>query len=195
MPKVVAYYAADRALTMAMQPAPMNFPAGEVTGDLMPHNSSNAAWNWRITMSAQDAPLYDIDKEPVGWGTRRGSETSEVIYERRSSNNRKALMDEVVFARREKDIFGKLFSALFSSPYASKMPSFQLYNNIDRLNFGQNYVDNSNVEAVAAKLHSYAAQGEVLAHNVIKANERGGRFNSPNVENLLGSVRNRRGKK
>jgi len=195
LPKVFLYYAADFALTQAMRPAPSNYSNGQYSGDLMPHNSSNAAWNWRISFSGPSAPLYDINKSPVGFGIAELIDGT-MAYEKRSSNdfNTKNMIEVTILTRREIDIQEKLFPKLFRTPYSLKTPSFILYNSIDQLNFGKNYARNANVARVTELLLSYANEGEVLATAVIKSHERSGLFGRPNVEGLLVEVTARSGR-
>lgn len=188
MPKTVLYFAADYALTMVMMPDNKNYSAGEVSGKLMPHNTSNAAWNWRVSFSGPQKPLYAIDKPPVA-GLYEGpiNDDNPKGYTKRSTYSYETALN-VITERRELDIQRKLYSKLFGKIYA-KIPKVTIYNTIDQLNFGKNYVDNSNVKAASEQLNTYANIGIRKAYNLLRGFERGGLFNStPNVEGLLAAL-------
>lgn len=185
MPKVVALYAADAALAGVMRPAGRNFPLAEngratVSGSLMPHNSSNAAWNWRITFEGEDSPIYDKGKSPVGDS-----------YEYRSNLNMPEMYG-VISRRRELDVNRKLYGKLFSSVNAP-MPKFKIYNNIDKLGFGQTYVERSNVEAASAELKSYATGGAIMSYGLLKEFMRSGTKGIPSPDALLKSLKTSQG--
>lgn len=180
IPKTIAIYAADAAIAGVMRPADKNFPLGPngeatVTGKLMPHNSSNAAWNWRVTFSGEEAPLYAKGKGHIG----------EAFEYRSDDFFRDA--EATVAERRISDINKKLYNKLFSSPNA-KFPKFTIYNNIDRLNIS-NYVDRSNVSAAANELVSYSMTGSHMGYVIAKNFMRSGKFGMPDVTALLASLK------
>lgn len=185
MPKVITIYAADAALTSVMQPASDNFRRGKGSspGDKMVHSSSNAAWNWRVSLGSEDGPLYE--KSSAIDGSLIGKSREE-----RSANtyNSHYMIAAVIEERRIKDVNKKLFSALFSKPN-SPIPNVSLYNNIDRLAGHPRYVEWSNIKSAAKKLDSYAISGVQLAHLVLKSFERSGLGGAPDAAGLLESLR------
>ena len=193
MPKVTLYFAADYALSLVMVPDTRNYLAGEVSGNKMPHNTSNAAWNWRVSFQGPQAPLYDIDKSPVA-GLYEGAITEENPkgYTKRSTYAYESALN-VIDERREKDIQRKLYSKLFSRIY-SKIPKVTVYNSIDQLNFGKAYVDNSNVKAASEQLATYAEVGVRIASGILRQFMQGGKFKStPNIDGLMVRLSQARG--
>lgn len=186
IPKTIAIYAADSAIAGVMRPAAKNFPLGPngeatVTGKLMPHNSSNAAWNWRVTFSGEQSPIYAKGRGHIGEAFEYRSGTPSLF----------STAEATVVERRIADINKKLYSKLFSNPNA-KFPKFTIYNNIDRLNMS-NYVDRSNVAAAANELVSYSMTGAHMGYVIAKAFMRSGKGGMPDTLALLASLKSSQG--
>jgi len=185
MPKVVILYAADSALAGAMQPAAGNYSAGNSgqAGSLMPHSSSNAAWNWRISFGAQEGPLNDKAAD--------GDNSSLIGYafQRRGSTSDAYMIPAVIAERRIRDINKKLFYKLFGTANVKSVviPEVSLYNNIDRIS--KDYARNANLENVKNALKSYAASGVQVSYGILKSFMRGGTGSAPDVEGLLSALK------
>lgn len=182
IPKVLSLYAADTAMKAVMEPHARNFEPSNrdfVTGKLTPHDSSNAAWNWRITFSSEDGPLMDKDKGVVGYA-----------YEKRSggSPNYKGTRDEsamqgVIDARVSIDIAGKLYSGLFSS-ITTHPKKFTMYNSLDQLPNSKQYVENANLANATSQIRTYASTGYALGVGVLNMFTRSGLHGMPDPEGL-----------
>lgn len=181
MPKTVVIYAAKLSMEEVMRPDVRNYtPAGgedgsqgitKVSGNLMPHDSSNAAWNWRISFGTLESPIMDKDRAPVGHA-----------FEKRSTNDRERAK-AVVTERVNRDIKGKLYNNLFKS-ITAPAKSFSLYNAIDQFSNSKQYVENSNVKAASMKISTYAVTGALNGMAVLKMFERSGVRGLPDAKGL-----------
>lgn len=183
IPKVMVIYAADSAITRAVMPDTKNYTIGSpVTGNLMPHDTSNAAWNWRIGLDgAMDKPLYEKGKFPIG-----------EKFDQHSTNNM-PLARQIGIDRRVLDINKKLYNKLFSGNNAksAKTPKISLYNNIgDISGMGEIYEERANIKAVGAELYSYAAIGAQFSATLINSFMQSGAGSAPNALGLLAELKN-----
>ncbi len=176
IPKVVVLYAADAAITAAMYPQRNNYSVNEdPKGNKMVHDTSNAAWNWRIGLDGNDAP--PIYKRSYG-----GEEPLGQMFGKRG-----LLGVAVVDVRRERDINRKLYKRLFSDPMG-KLPQVSLYNNLEDLHFGAEYVRRANLNPAKGRAVSYAKDGVRMAEGVVAQFMQSGAGLSPAPEQLLNHV-------
>lgn len=186
MPKVVMAFAVEAAISSAMEYDTANYtPAGGKTGkepktfvggNKMPHDSSNAAFNWRISFNGAQAPLNDKGKEPVG-----------EAFEKRSGTSSIARMEATIYTRLQMDVYTKLYSQFFSVVTA-KAKNFIMYNSIDQLPNSSQYVTNSNVENAMTKAAAVANQGGKHGENFLLPYMNSGVGRMPNNKGLQAAV-------
>lgn len=144
MARAYLFIIVDEALKSVMLPNSSNYWGRDmVSGTKMVHGSSNAAWNWQVSINgSQKRFVNDKNRYPIG-----------DHYDTRSSENDPA-MYEVIDERKARDIGKNLYNALFSN-LNKPIPKVSLYNPIP----AGYYADNANVKAAESMLTSYAQHG------------------------------------
>lgn len=177
MPKVVLIYAVDNALVMAMEPALEPFDATKGM-----HDSSNAAYNWRVSYSGAKKPL-------VLWN--KGHQVVGNKYEQRSLYDIHAAYATQL--TREGMEISKVYNKNFSGTGADrKAASLELYNSIDELGIA-NYTRNANIRGIFSAIVNHANEGATIGYSILKTTMSSGVKGSPNSDGLLATVSQRFG--
>ena len=174
MPKVATIYAADAAMAVVVSPATGNGRRAE--GHRTVHDSSNAAWNWRVSINGAKLPATDTKgKSPVG-----------SAGDKRSTNNMSAAQ-EVVKLRRKIDINDKLYKHLFTGKEDLKSIDVSIYNNINRHSV---YAYNASLQLAAEsdELKSNMHSAQSAAKAVLNEHMRSGKDQGPATQGLRMSL-------
>jgi hypothetical protein len=175
MPKTVLIYAVSYALHEAMEPA-----TSQMDANLGMHDSSNAAYNWRISYSGSKKPLVLWNKKTVVGA--KG--------EKRSINSRSEA-HQVQETRWGMEL-NKVYQKNFGVGLNKKVANLILYNSIDELNIGA-YTANANIRGITAKINTNAAIGAKMAEGILNDYLNSGVRRTPNSKGLKDQVAQRFG--
>ena len=138
--KYVTFKVVNDTLVDLMMPNEGNYwNLGSPTGNKVVHGSSNAAFNWRVSVGGAIKPYEDWKgRYPVG-----------DAYDKRSSESKGDAYD-TIDVRREKDINNGLKKAIFAK--GSKVQTVTISNALKH----SRYISNANLEAAANHAGAYA---------------------------------------
>ena len=173
LPRALLVTTVSYTLGKVMQPDRRNYQPSRgdfVTGNLMPHGSSNAAFNWRIGWGKTENPVtYAYGVDGVG-----------MPYDTRSDNNDTEMY--TVMENRHQNDMRLLVSQAFAS-YKKSIPKVYIYNKISG-----SYAENANLSAVTNYATVHFNVGMSRAKQIVDSYKRTGRVNAKALEGYIRSL-------
>ena len=186
MPKVILTYALSAAIKRAVKPDKGNyhpygfkgnpkFKKSSVSSDLIVHDSSNAAFNWRTTYS--NAGPY-LERRGRGIGSADVGDK----FDLRGSTSRG---DAYATGKVRHDLeLHKLYTTFFDGNTKGLAKKVKLYNPID----GE-YAKNANLDATMIPIDNSAVKGGKIGEWHLLSSMSSGVSKSPNIKALKNQVK------